>query len=232
MTAALHFAPRQQRIDAVLFDLDGTLLDSHLALEAVFWRFLDTHRIARSSVDIKHFDGLTIPEIVATLRHDWSLAAGENSLVGAYLDAVRSAYEGQVSPFAGADSLLRQLRAHGTKLALVTAAISPVLLPVLERLAWSELFDAVIPGDRVARGKPAPDGYVAALQALQVTPAQAIVVEDSRHGIAAARAAGLTVIGIAPSERAASLAAAGAAVVLPSVSAITSVLQHIEACDA
>jgi beta-phosphoglucomutase-like phosphatase (HAD superfamily) len=94
------------------------------------------------------------------------------------------------------------------------------------------LFDAVIPGDRVARGKPAPDGYVAALQHLQMAPAQAIAVEDSRHGIAAARAAGLTVIGIAPPKRAAILTAAGAAMVLPSASAITGVLRRLEACDA
>lgn len=232
MTGALHFAPRQQRVEAVLFDLDGTLLDSHRALEGVFWRFLDVHGITRSAVDIHQFDGLTILEIVAALRTDWSLAADENSLFTAYLDGVRSAYVDQVFPFKGADAMLRRLHGHGTKLALVTAATSAVLMPLLKQLLWSELFDAVIPGDRVPRGKPAPDGYFAALQQMKVPPAQAIAVEDSRHGITAARAAGLAVVGIAPPERAAILMAAGATMVLPSVAAITSVLQSGEACRA
>jgi len=232
MTAALQFVPHGQAVEAVLFDLDGTLLDSHGALESVFWRFLGSHGIARGDVDIGQFDGLTIPEIVATLRTHWSLASDENSLVATYVDAIRSAYADQVSPFNGADAMLRRLHGRGTKLALVTAATSTVLTPLLERLAWSALFDAVIPGDRVPRGKPAPDGYRAGLEELKMSPARAIAIEDSRHGVAAAREAGLRVIGIAPPERAAVLTAAGATVVLPSVAAISNVLQSGEACHA
>lgn len=225
MTAALHFAPGRQTVEAILFDLDGTLLDSHRVLEGVFRRFLDTHGIARSAVDINKFDGLTIPEIVAALQRDWSLAPDENSLAATYLDAVRSAYIDHVSPFAGVDALLRKLRDRRIRLALVTAATAPVLVPLLERLAWSELFDTVIPGDSVPRGKPAPDGYLAGLQQMRMSPAKAIAVEDSGLGVAAARAAGLTVIGIAPPERAAILTAAGAVTVLPSAAAIADLLQ-------
>ena len=213
MTAALRFRPNGQMVEAALFDLDGTLLDSHEVLEAVFWRFVGTHGIARDDVDIKQFDGSTIPEIVATLRARWSLASDENTLVAAYVDAVRSAYTGQVSPFEGADATLRRLQRRGIKLALVTAATSPVLMPLLERLAWSALFDVVIPGDRVPRGKPAPDGYLAGLHGLKTSPARAVAIEDSRRGIIAARGAGLRVIGIAPPERAVLLTASGAAVV-------------------
>ena len=232
MNAAFQFGPSGQTVEAVLFDLDGTLLDSHRVLKDVFWRFLDSHGIARGDVDINQFDGLTIPEIVATLRTDWSLASDENSLVATYVDAIRSAYAHQVSPFNGADATLRRLHGRGTKLALVTAATSTVLMPLLERLAWSALFDAVIPGDRVQRGKPAPDGYRAGLEELKMSPARAVAIEDSRHGVAAARGAGLMVIGIAPPERAAVLIAAGATVVLPSVAAIAHVLQSGEACRA
>jgi HAD superfamily hydrolase (TIGR01509 family) len=209
MTAVLQFVPHGQAVEAVLFDLDGTLLDSHGALESVFWRFLGSHGIARGDVDIGQFDGLTIPEIVATLRTHWSLASDENSLVATYVDAIRSAYADQVSPFNGADAMLRRLHGRGTKLALVTAATSTVLTPLLERLAWSAL-----------------------LEELKMSPARAIAIEDSRHGVAAAREAGLRVIGIAPPERAAVLTAAGATVVLPSVAAISNVLQSGEACHA
>lgn len=232
MTTALQFAPHRQAVEAMLFDLDGTLLDSHQVLESVFWRFLDRHGIGRGGVDVNQFDGLTIPEIVATLRTNWSLASDENCLVATYVDAIRSAYADQVSPFEGADAALRWLHGHGTKLALVTAATSTVLMPLLERLAWSALFDVVIPGDRVPRGKPAPDGYRAGLEELKMSSARAIAIEDSRYGVAAARGAGLRVIGIAPPERASVLTAAGATVVLPSVAAIANVLQSGGACRA
>jgi len=224
MTVAVQLAPGQQALEAILFDLDGTLLDSHAALKDVFGHFLDRHGIQRDRVDVNAFDGLTIPEVVAVLRADWSLVPDESSLIAAYYAAVRSAYA-DVSPFDGADGMLRRLRAHGIKLALVTAATSRVLVPLLERLSWSELFDAIIAGDQVPRGKPSPDGYLAALRQMKMSAAQALAVDDSQHGVTAARAAGLKVIGVAPRERAATLKAAGADTVVPSVTAIAELAQ-------
>jgi HAD superfamily hydrolase (TIGR01509 family) len=215
-------------LEAVLFDLDGTLLDSKSILEDVFWRFLDAHGIDRAAVDISAFDGLKIPEIVAALRRRWSLEESETTLTAAYLDAVRRSYTDSALPFDGVDRMLGELRGRGLKLALVTAATDAVLTPLLARLGWSGLFDVVISGDRVTRGKPAPDGYVAALHRLNLSPGRAVAVEDSRHGVTAATAAGLFTIGIAPPDRAAELTAAGALTVLARAAQVADLLRGRE----
>jgi HAD superfamily hydrolase (TIGR01509 family) len=211
-------------LEAVLFDLDGTLLDSKSILEDVFWRFVDGHGIDRAAVDINAFDGLKIPEIVAALRRRWSLEESETTLTSAYLDAVRRNYTDSALPFDGVDRMLGELRDRGLRLALVTAATDRVLTPLLARLDWSGLFDVVISGDRVARGKPAPDGYAAALHGLNLSPGRAVAVEDSRQGVSAATAAGLAAIGIAPPDRAAELTAAGAQVVLARAAQVADLL--------
>ena len=204
---------------AVLFDLDGTLVDSHPLLRARFDALVATLGLDRDSLDFRRFDGMRLPEIVAALSRGQGPEAGE-----AYLEDVRRAYAEEVPGFPGVDAMLRGLRASGVHLALVTAAGRHLLEVLLPRLGWEDLFVAVVSGDDVGPGKPAPDGYRLALERLGLPAGACLAVEDSVSGTQAARGAGLEVVGIAPASGRAALEQAGAAPVLESAAELPGLL--------
>jgi HAD superfamily hydrolase (TIGR01509 family) len=91
----------------------------------------------------------------------------------------------------GVPEVLGRLRADGYPLALASSAELRVIHANLAALALAPLFAAVVSGTQVARGKPAPDVFVAAAERLAVPPGGCLVVEDSRNGLLAAKAAGM-----------------------------------------
>jgi HAD superfamily hydrolase (TIGR01509 family) len=97
---------------------------------------------------------------------------------------------------AGVRDYLRDARRLGLKVALASSASEAYISGHLDRLAVRDAFDAVVCRDHVARGKPFPDLYLKAIQDLGVTAGEAIAFEDSRNGIAAAKAAGLHCVAV------------------------------------
>jgi HAD superfamily hydrolase (TIGR01509 family) len=100
------------------------------------------------------------------------------------------------TPRPGAVDLVARVRAAGLPVAVASNAPRRHLLAGLRRVGLDDAFDAVLGVDDVGNPKPAPDLYLAACQALLMAPAVAIALEDSPPGVAAARAAGIWVIGI------------------------------------
>jgi HAD superfamily hydrolase (TIGR01509 family) len=97
----------------------------------------------------------------------------------------------------GARDLLEKLRAQGTPIGLVSNSPLPFVQRSLEIVGFESIFDAVVSGHEVAAPKPAPDPYLEACRRLGVEAGPSVVaLEDSPTGVAAARAAGLTVIGV------------------------------------
>lgn len=99
-----------------------------------------------------------------------------------------------LDPTPGVAELLAAWQAELYLQAVVSSSPRAEVLPTLVRAGLSPFFEAVVCGDDVARRKPAPDGYLAALRNLEICPAQAVAIEDSCSGIKAACAAGLQVI--------------------------------------
>lgn len=97
---------------------------------------------------------------------------------------------------AGVREYLHEARRLGLKVALASSASEAYIFGHLDRLAVRAAFDAVVCRDHVARGKPFPDLYLKAIQDLGVTAPEAIAFEDSRNGIAAAKAAGLHCVAV------------------------------------
>ena len=92
----------------------------------------------------------------------------------------------------GVPDVLERVRAGGYRLALASSAEVRVIQANLAALALGSLFEAVVSGTQVARGKPAPDVFLAAADRLGVAPDRCLVVEDSRNGLLAATPAGMT----------------------------------------
>lgn len=178
-----------------LFDLDGVLVDSHLVVERTWRRWAARHGLDGDAiVPLAHGrrSGDTIREVAPQL----DLAAEV-----AWLDeAERGDMDGVVA-LPGAVSLLSHL--PGVAWAIVTSCSDAL---ARERLATCGLPipRVLIASERIARGKPAPDGYLAGARALGIAPAECLVFEDTPPGIDAGLAAGCRVVGLAttfPAER-------------------------------
>jgi sugar-phosphatase len=217
------FRPRRGRAQAILFDLDGTLLDSLSFLRRAFQNFLNDAGVT-TPVDPKDYDGLSIHGIAAAVLQHSGRRQEAAAITDGYIGVIQHAYEETLQPVSGAGDVLTCLRNQGLRLGLVTSAVDKMVGPLLARIGWGGMFDVVVCGDRVGRSKPAPDCYVVALKSLGLTPEDAIAIEDSANGVLAARGAGLTVIGISSGNHAAALRAAGAAETIAALTQIPGIV--------
>jgi HAD superfamily hydrolase (TIGR01509 family) len=99
-------------------------------------------------------------------------------------------------PMRGVRDLLLALRAAGIPAAIASTSPSRWVVPAAQRIGVGSLFRTIVTGEQVARRKPAPDVYLEAARRLGVDPGDAVAIEDSGPGVAAARAAGMTTVAI------------------------------------
>lgn len=195
------------RLDALLLDLDGTLIDSHPVLRAAYERFLAEHGLRGSDEEYQRWNGPPLAEIVAGLRADHGLDEPAEVLYARYLALVERSYLDGAALMPGAEELLAWIAAEGIATAVVTSAPRRLAVPLLE--ARGVLDGAVVVcGDEVTRGKPDAEPYRTALLRLGVAPERAMAVEDTVAGVRAATGAGLRCLGVGPHE--AQLSRAGA----------------------
>jgi len=179
---------------ALLFDLDGTLVDSDPLHHRAFAHFLEP---AGHTVDEAFFHerihGRTVPEIFAELM------PGEDP---ARLDAAKEEkfrtlledYDLPVTP--GAAALLEAADAKGIPAAIATNGSHANAEAVLRRIGFTPRFKAVVSAEHCARGKPSPDPFLRAAERGGADPRRCRAFEDSGAGIASARAAGTTVVAL------------------------------------
>lgn len=175
---------------AVLFDMDGTLVDSTAVVEQVWGEFaarygLDLEEILRTSHGVQAGD--TVRRF-APPRSDLRALTAE---LGA-MERVRTA---GIVPLPGAARLLETLPADAV--ALVTSA-DRILADIRMRAAGLAMPATVVTAELVTRGKPDPEGYLKAAAGLGVDPADAVVFEDAPAGIAAGVAAGIRTVAVGP----------------------------------
>ena len=189
------FRPR-----AVIFDIDGTIVDNmHLHAEA-FSVFAERHGLPPlTSDDRARLDGRRNSEIFPILfkrdvpREEWR--AYEHEKESLY----RELSKGRLTPMKGLQALIARLGESGIPMALATSAPEPNVIHTLNELGLSDAFPVIVRGDQVARGKPAPDVFVEAARRLQVAPEDCLVFEDAPMGIEAAHAAGMPVVALTTS---------------------------------
>ncbi|WP_104043128.1 HAD-IA family hydrolase [Arthrobacter sp. ZGTC412] len=175
---------------AVLFDMDGTLVDSTAVVEQVWGEFaarygLDLEEILRTSHGVQAGD--TVRRF-APPRSDVRALTAE---LGA-MERVRTA---GIVPLPGAARLLETLPADAV--ALVTSA-DRILADIRMGAAGLAMPATVVTAELVTRGKPDPEGYLKAAAGLGVDPADAVVFEDAPAGIAAGVAAGIRTVAVGP----------------------------------
>ena len=177
--------------EAVIFDMDGVLVDSEPFGFEALRRVMARYGLPYGEEENAEFLGRTTLESCRILRERHGLGESAETLADWYIEGMLEQIARGPIPMAGVPDVLRQLRASGYRMALASSAEVRVIDANLSALALRPLFDAVVSGTQVARGKPAPDVFLAAAERLGARPAACLVVEDSRNGLLAAKAAGM-----------------------------------------
>ena len=179
------------KLQAVIFDMDGVLVDSEPFGFEAMRRVVARYGLGYSEEENAEFLGRTTLESCRILKARHGLPDTAETLADFYIDGMLAQIgEGPV-PMPGVPDVLERVRAGGYRLALASSAELRVIHANLSALALAPLFEAVVSGTQVARGKPAPDVFLAAADRLAMAPDRCLVVEDSRNGLLAAKAAGM-----------------------------------------
>jgi len=174
-------------VSAVLFDLDGVLVESRDATERVWLDWALKHGIDEEQLR-SAMHGVRSADVVRALLPDLDAVA-----VSEEIEARQAADVDGLRAIAGAVGALQALRAD--RVAVVTSATRPLALARLAAVGI-EPPAVMVFADDVARGKPDPEGYLTAARRLGADPAEALVVEDAPPGIEAGRAAGMATVAV------------------------------------
>ncbi len=180
---------------AVLWDMDGTLIDTEPTWMACEHRLVADHGGTWTDADAQSMIGSDLTDAGRTLRDRGGVNLEPAEIVNLLLDGV-------------IDRLREELPWRPGALELLTACVEADIPCALVTMSWRRLVDAAlvsfpagvfaatVAGDEVDRGKPYPDPYLAAARALGVDPSRCVAIEDSRTGVASALSAGCATLGV------------------------------------
>jgi HAD superfamily hydrolase (TIGR01509 family) len=208
-------------IKAVVFDLDGVLVDSEPVWEQVR-RGLVTERGGHWAPDAqRRLMGMSTPEWAAYLSQDLGVGLPPDQVATVVVDRMAARYAEHVPLMDGAVDAVHRIAARWP-LGVASSAPAMLIETVLQSAGLRSFFSVVMSTEQVAHGKPAPDIYLAVAAALGVPPGDGAAIEDSSNGLRSAAAAGLRVIAIPqPRYPVDPDALARASLVLPDLAALT-----------
>ncbi|RUM54706.1 MAG: hypothetical protein DSY85_06865 [Marinomonas sp.] len=186
-------------LKAILFDHDGTLVDSEKIHYELLAKILLEYGISLSYDAYRmNYEGIPIPETAKKLVQDFSLNTFPEEIVTKKRQATKLFLESNAFPLIdGVREAIIHYHSLGLKLAVVTgAARTEGILNTLEKHQLSQYISVVVTSDDVIRSKPAPDCYLYALEKLGINPRDSVAFEDSFYGCMSAVASGIQCIGV------------------------------------
>ena len=187
----------EKMIKAVIFDLDGLLVDTELLQSQAYEVILKAygHKPKRNENGIVHTVGLIA-------KNNWENLKKQHNIeeeVELLLEKRRQVYFEMVKkikkPMTGVKSLLSLLKKNKIKMAIASSSQKEYILSILDNLNLTKYFEAIISFEEVPRPKPAPDIYLEAAKRLNVEASFCLVLEDSESGVNSGKNAGMKVIG-------------------------------------
>jgi len=182
-------------IEAVVFDMDGVLVDSEPVWERVRRRFVAGHGGNWAPDAQDAMMGMSTAEWSAYVSADLGVGVPPGTVAEMVVTAMEAAYRENLPLLPGAVDAVREMAARWP-LAVASSSPRSLIETVLAAAGLRSAFAAVVSSEEVARGKPAPDVYLAAAERLGVPGPSCAAIEDSSNGLRAAAAAGCQVIAI------------------------------------
>lgn len=200
-------------LKAVIFDMDGVIIDSEPLHLLSTQRTLSAYNVDLPMDYLYQFVGSTTANMFETIRSDYQLSVDLNELIELDSKNCKAIYEEKgMIPVDGIQELIKSLYNHGIKLAVASSSPLKRIEAVTKKFGIQKYFTKLISGTTVANPKPAPDIFLETLKQLGVNKKEAVIIEDSKNGTLAAKAADIACIGfINPSSGNQDLYAATAA---------------------
>ncbi|TAM84009.1 MAG: HAD family phosphatase [Acidobacteria bacterium] len=183
---------------AVIFDMDGVLVDSNPYHLAKWVDFLNHHKIAYREEDL--------PELILGKRNDTAfryflgpnLTPEESKRMSEELEETfRRVFKPYAKPLPGLDRLIKECHAAGVPMAVASSAVRTNIEFVVDALGYRPYFSTMVSGDDVRHAKPDPEIYLKAAGQLGIDPTDAVGFEDSYVGIGAVKNAGMKCVAVA-----------------------------------
>ena len=184
-----------QPIQAVLFDMDGVLVDSeflHIKAEKLT---LAPYGIELSKEEINNFMGMGVKMMLRSLIEKYSLPITEETLFRIHEKNLSDSFREELEIMPGAIEIINDLKNRKIKLALASSSSLYLINLVLKIIHLESVFDVVISGEEVINGKPFPDIFRKTAELLNIQLDRCVVIEDSKNGVTAAKSAGMICIG-------------------------------------
>ncbi|HEY3523829.1 MAG TPA: HAD family phosphatase [Candidatus Limnocylindrales bacterium] len=182
------------RIEGVVFDLDGVLVDSEIWWDDARRAWAAAHGRPWTEADRDAVMGANGREWSRTMQQRLGVEVEPAVIEAEVVAAVVARYGTEGAPrIPAADDAVRRIAAR-VPVAVASSAHRDVITSAIRGLGLADRFAAVVSSDEVARGKPAPDVYLEAARRLGLAPERLLVVEDSYNGVLAGRAAGMRVV--------------------------------------
>jgi len=185
---------------AVIFDMDGVLINSEPLWEETEIRLLKSMGAEYDPAFRDNVVGLSQVDSSKLIIHEFGLSCSYRELISRRMEILLGIYDERLTMFKGARELLEKLRKTGLQTALASSSPMKAINYVLSKFFLKSLFDAVVSGDCVKNGKPAPDIYMLAAEKLGIKPSECAAIEDSPKGAKSAVSAGMFCI-VIPDKR-------------------------------
>ncbi len=185
---------RRERFQAVIFDMDGTMLDTEVLGKRAWDQAAEELQIGLPDDYYRKLLGLSVRDNRVVLREMLGPQAEIESLIRRAHEIYQNLIENTLPEKKnGVDDLLSWLQQSGLPLAVATSTRNPWATYKLEKTGLRRYFRAVLTGDQITQGKPAPDIYLLAAATLGISPDHCLAIEDSPAGTRSAAAAGMWV---------------------------------------
>lgn len=185
-----------EAFSGVIFDLDGTLVDSMDYWDNLGPNYLAERGIESDPIDHENFKTLTLEEAAVYVKDKYGLRESADEVYDAIMDGMRKPYLELIPLKPGVAHMLNVLDAAGVRMCIATASEKELVAPALERLGIAHHFQGIYTCPEVGVSKSEPDVFEWALRELGTPREMTVVVEDSLHAIETAKRAGFPVIAV------------------------------------
>ena len=186
----------KSNIKGVIFDLDGTMIDS-----MSMWDDIDIEYLARFGYELpddyqKKIEGISFHEVAVYTKKRFRIPDSVEQMMQDWNDMAFDFYQNRIPLKPGVRKFLQFLETNAIPCGIATSNSPELLGAVLDSHNIRNFFSVIVTGSEVAHGKPAPDIYLHAADRLQLKPSECLVFEDVEAGLLAARSAGMNVCAV------------------------------------
>ncbi|MGI6084307.1 MAG: HAD family hydrolase [Acetivibrionales bacterium] len=183
-------------IKALVFDLDGVIIDSERISTEVTLQILKDAGVESDSDEISKFVGMQNEKMWTILIDRYQIKEFVEQLMKKQKDYIIEWFlNGELEPIDGVMELLEEARRKNLKIGLATSAPRDYAEYILNKIKAAEYFKVLVTSDEITKSKPDPEVYITAANALGIKPGECVAIEDSTAGIQAAKSAGMKCIG-------------------------------------